>query len=324
MNITRKVIHKLAFFMLFISVALLSVHTNAASRYTETKYPIVLVSGIFGFDDGVFNKFDYFYKVAENLERSGAEVYTAGSVSGLNSSEVRGEQLAREIEDFLESTGHKKVNLIGHSHGGPTIRYVASVYPEMVASATSVSGVNWGTPVADFALNIAKFPIIGKPIIVLGASAIDAIFDVIFGLQFVSDKDALASFRSLSTKGALEFNAKYPEGMPSEYCGEGPELAENGVRYYSWSGNKKATFILDPLDAVLVITGSRPFFRREFRDNDGLVSSCSSHLGRVIKDDYRMNHYDTVNQFRGKHSLFETDPITVYRTHVNRLKKLGL
>jgi triacylglycerol lipase len=58
--------------------------------------------------------------------------------------------------------------------------------------------------------------------------------------------------------------------------------------------------------------------------NDGLVSSCSSHLGLVIRDDYRMNHLDEVNQIAGLVSPFETNPTAVFRQHANRLKNRGL
>ena len=58
--------------------------------------------------------------------------------------------------------------------------------------------------------------------------------------------------------------------------------------------------------------------------NDGLVGRCSSHLGKVIRDNYRMNHLDEVNQVFGLTSLFETDPVTVYRQQANRLKLAGL
>ena len=37
-----------------------------------------------------------------------------------------------------------------------------------------------------------------------------------------------------------------------------------------------------------------------------------------------MNHLDEVNQTLGLTSLFETDPVTVYRQHANRLKNDGL
>ncbi len=57
---------------------------------------------------------------------------------------------------------------------------------------------------------------------------------------------------------------------------------------------------------------------------DGLVGRCSSHLGMVIRDNYRMNHLDEVNQVFGLTSLFETDPVSIYRQHANRLKNAGL
>ncbi|HBC18826.1 MAG TPA: hypothetical protein DC022_08760, partial [Alcanivorax sp.] len=41
---------------------------------------------------------------------------------------------------YLDFASGIAVNLLGHSHGGPTVRYVASVYPDYVASATAVAG----------------------------------------------------------------------------------------------------------------------------------------------------------------------------------------
>ncbi|MFA9203320.1 MAG: triacylglycerol lipase, partial [Flavobacteriales bacterium] len=51
-----------------------------------------------------------------------------------------------------------------------------------------------------------------------------------------------------------------------------------------------------------------------------LVPVCSSHFGKVIRDNFRMNHLDEVNQVAGLVSLFETNPISVFRAHANRLK----
>ncbi|HLV17489.1 MAG TPA: lipase, partial [Pseudomonas sp.] len=45
---------------------------------------------------------------------------------------------------------------------------------------------------------------------------------------------------------------------------------------------------------------------------------------KVIRDNYRMNHMDQINQVFGLTSLFETDPLTVFRQHANRLKGDGL
>ena len=58
--------------------------------------------------------------------------------------------------------------------------------------------------------------------------------------------------------------------------------------------------------------------------NDGLVSSCSSRLGKVIRDDYAINHLDEVNQTVGLTNLFETSPVTLFRQQANRLKNAGL
>ncbi|HBL85644.1 MAG TPA: lipase, partial [Alcanivorax sp.] len=100
------------------------------------------------------------------------------------------------------------------------------------------------------------------------------------------------------------------------YCGEGQRQAGNGVSYFSWSGAKPLTNGFDPSDALLGAT-SIVFLGEK---NDGLVSSCSSHLGMVIRDDYRMNHLDEVNQVLGLHDIWSTDPVTLYRQQANRLK----
>ena len=44
----------------------------------------------------------------------------------------------------------------------------------------------------------------------------------------------------------------------------------------------------------------------------------------VIRDDYKMNHLDTVNHILGLVALNETNPKTVYLQQANRLKLAGL
>ncbi len=92
------------------------------------------------------------------------------------------------------------------------------------------------------------------------------------------------------------------------------------MRYYSWSGAQPYTNALDPLDPALAITS----LVYNGAKNDGLVGSCSSHLGTVIRDDYGMNHLDEVNQTAGIVNWFEVDPKSLYRNQANRLKNLGL
>lgn len=302
-----------------IQLALLSMlivsSFSYAKGYTETKYPIVMVHGIFGFDDVI--GIDYFYRIPNELTRGGAEVFTA-KVSAANSSELRGEQLLKQVEYVLALTGAEKVNLFGHSQGAQTVRYVASVKPELVASITSIGGVNWGSKVADIIRNKVPPGSITESFAAKLANALGTIIELFSGNSGLP-QDSLAGLEVLTTSGTLVFNAKYPEGLPNQYCGEGDMLAPNGVYYFSWSGARGLTNIFDPLDAPLAITSLA------FNEpNDGLVSSCSSHLGKVLKDNYKMNHIDEVNHTFGIHHLFETDPITVYRQQANRLKNMGL
>ena len=294
-----------------MALAVLSLPGLTTADYTETRYPIVLVHGLFGFDSAA--GVDYWYRIPEELRQGGAEVYVT-QVSAAEDTEVRGEQLARQVEDILATTGAGKVNLIGHSHGGPTARYVASVYPQMVASVSSVGGVNWGARMADVLQGVSdNVPFSGDLIGYLG-NALAGLIDLFSGGG--NQQDIMAALKALTTEETLAFNQLYPEGVPAEYCGEGQRQAGNGVSYFSWSGAKPLTNGFDPSDALLGAT-SIVFLGEK---NDGLVSSCSSHLGMVIRDDYRMNHLDEVNQVLGLHDIWSTDPVTLYRQQANRLK----
>lgn len=286
-----------------------------AAGYTETKYPIVLVHGLFGFDN--IGPVDYWYGIPSALRSDGARVYVT-QVAAANSTEVRGEQLLTQVKQILAVTGASKVNLIGHSHGGPTTRYVASVRPDLVASVTSVGGVNRGSAVADIILGIAPPGSVTNSVLVSVTNGLAKVISFLSGQPNLS-QDALAAANSLSTAGSLKFNSKHPEGVPTTACGEGAYQVNN-VAYYSWSGAKPYTNVLDVVDPALSLT-SLAFGGSK---NDGLVSSCSSHLGKVIRDDYAMNHLDEVNQTIGLVNIFETNPVTIYRQHANRLKNSGL
>ncbi|SHH66801.1 triacylglycerol lipase [Massilia sp. CF038] len=279
-----------------------------ALGYTQTKYPIVLVHGLFGFDK--IGPVEYFYGIPSALRSGGATVYTT-SVSAANSTEVRGEQLLTQVKQIVAATGKGKVNLIGHSHGGPTSRYVASVRPDLVASVSSVAGVNKGSRVADIALGLV--PGVTSTL----ANAVGSLITFLSGGSGLpqSGQNAL---KSLSTAGTAAFNAAHPQGLPTSACGEGAYVV-NGVHYFSWSGGKTWTNAFDALDPVFLLTGAA--FGEK---NDGLVASCKSHLGRTIRDDYGMNHADEVNQLIGIVNLFETSPVTVFRQQANRLQQLGL
>ena len=311
---------KLITSLIFTSLLLASFSSQAwwwdkPSTYTQTKYPIVLTHGLYGFDNLL--GMDYWHKVPETLSKDGATVFVT-TVSNSNSVEVRGEQLIPQIERILAITGAEKANLIGHSHGSPTIRYVASVRPDLVASVTSIGGVNKGTVVADKISQGAESSSASYLLIENLGNALAHLIDFLSGGGH--PQDIMASLASMTTEQAKVFNAQHPGGIPESACGEGAYSA-NGIRYYSWSGTKPSTNVLDPTDLMMISTS---FFFPWGEKNDGLVGACSSHLGMVIRDDFRMNHLDEVNMLLGLHDIWSTDPLTIFRNHANRLKKAGL
>lgn len=287
----------------------------AQSGYTQTRHPVVLVHGLLGFDS-LLGVYDYWYGIPSQLRAGGAKVYVA-SVAAANSSTTRGEQLIRDLDHLKALYGHSKFNLIGHSHGGPTIRYVASVRPDLVASITSVGSPHKGSKVAD-ALDATLPP--GSPLRPLVAGFVDALGSFLGFLSGNSDPQyALGALASLNSAGSAAFNARHPQGIPTSSCGEGAAVV-NGVRYYSIGGTSVLTNIFDASDALLGAGGL--FFG--FEANDGLVGRCSSHLGVVLRDDYAWNHLDEVNQVLALRGLFASDPVSVLRAQANRLKNAGL
>jgi triacylglycerol lipase len=276
------------------------------AQSTATKYPVVLVHGLFGFDSGLLTG-DYFYGIASDLRRNGARVLIA-EVPAVNSNEVRGEALLRQLRQWQATYGYTKFNIIGHSQGAPTARYISGVAPSLVASVTSVGGVNRGTPVADSALALGT-GVWGGPLAILITALAGN----------VSSANLNAALISLSTAGANAYVRKFPAAVPTTTCGSAPGTV-NGVRYYSASGTSVYTNALDVSD-VLIGGASVSFLGAA---SDGLVGRCASHLGTVLKDNYRWNHFDEVNQVGGLRGLLSEDPVAFYRTQVNRLKTAGL
>ncbi len=281
--------------------------------YTQTTYPIVLVHGLYGFKD-IFGM-DYFWLVPEALEIGGAEVYIA-TVSGLESSENRGEQLLVKVQEILAISGASKVNLIGHSHGGPTSRYVASVRPDLVASVSTAHGVNHrGSNSAELIAEAIRNG--GTGFVLQGMfNALGALIDYV--AQDFHPQSAVKSFHSMNFLGVDEFNADHPQALPAVFCDEGAYTV-NGVNYYSWGGIGIKTNKFDPLDWLIAASGDT----FEGEENDGMVSKCGQHLGQVIRDDYDHNHLDAMNWTVGFRREGSTNPLTIYRTQANRLKNAG-
>jgi len=282
--------------------------------YTKTKYPIVLAHGMAGFDS-LFGVYEYFYGIPSALRDQGASVYTT-HVSQFNSTQQRGEQLLAQVKTIVATTGKGKVNLIGHSHGGLDVRYVAAVRPDLVASVTSVATPHKGADLATYLRAHVSGGSFTESVLAYFVNSLGTVLGLLTG--HTNQQDAIAGLDSLTATGLASFNAVYPQGVPTTACGSGAATV-GAVRYYSWSGTGVLTNVLDVSDAPLGLTS---LFYSE--SNDGLVGRCSSHLGTVIRDNYFQNHLDEVNQVIGLVSIFESNPVTLFKDHANRLKNLGL
>ena len=284
-------------------------HAGTASK---TKYPLVLVHGFIGFDNIV--GIQYFYTIPGALRDDGATVYVA-SVNPSQTTEFRGEELIQQMKQWAAKDGVKKFNLIGHSHGGPTVRYAAGTVPTMVASVSTVAGTHFGSKVADDIL-AGTTPGGGFD---QTATAGLKLISWLTGNKTTSNTDLLTALNALSAPGAAAFNAKYPAGAPTTVCGQGPssaKVAGNSILFYSFSGTSLKTNTSDISDALLAYTGD--YFKGEA--NDGLVSRCSSHWGKVVKDNYPWNHLDEINQVLGGIGKGAPEPAAFYKQHANRLK----
>jgi triacylglycerol lipase len=279
-----------------------------------TRYPIVLAHGIMGF--AYVGQQSYWHGMPETLRAHGAQVFVT-QVSAFHSSELRGEQLLAQVRRIRQETGAEKVNLVGHSHGSQSVRYVAALHPEWVASVTAIAGPTTGSEVADWLADLDRqHPVVAGWILSMGNGVGQLINSVTKVDLPIDGRQAMSS---LTSEGAAAFNRRFPAAVPEQPCGEGAHEV-NGVRYYSWSSVGHFYHPLNLADYLMSLTGG--LFQRE-RDNDGLVGKCASHLGQVIRDDYPMNHFQIVNQFSGLVGP-GADPVGLMLAHAQRLKAAGL
>lgn len=286
--------------------------------YTETKDPIVLVHGIIGWDS-ILGVFDYWYGIEGALEDDGAEVYVA-NLPAMNDDTARGEALIRYLDDLRAIHGHSSFNIIAHSQGALTSKYVAGTRPDLVKSVTTLGGAHQGSYLADVVAGIE--PNLPDTLVALLAGVVDAMSAVIdLASGNAATEDSLAALEQLNSQGAASFAERFPNGRPTSSCGQGAEY-QGGVYWYSMGGVASRTNLLDPFD--LLVDATSLVFLFKGMNSDGIVQRCSTHWGKVIRDDYYLNHADLINHTLGLKSLFSPDVKEIYRQQANRLKNKGL
>lgn len=119
-------------------------------RICQTKYPIIMVHGVFFRD---FQLVNYWGRIPEELERNGANIFY-GSQESAQSVADCGRELSYKIDEVLKRTGAEKVNIIAHSKGGLDTRYAIDKYDmgEKIASLTTINTPHRGCEFADYLL----------------------------------------------------------------------------------------------------------------------------------------------------------------------------
>lgn len=305
-----------------LSIIGFSAHSSAWWGYTKTKYPIMLVHGVAGWDS-LGNIIDYFHAIPGALTKDGAKVCVA-SVSSFASSFDRAAQLAPQVRQCAEQFGTDKVNIMAHSQGSPTARILLNYGDTRgyIASITSINGVNKGSKVADFIREVLPEQSLVEVSVATIVNAVGDIIDAISSDGQDLSQSSLDALETLSTDGTTTVNNYTPWGVnTSSYCAQSSEdhnIGGHNIKLFSWTGDDPTTNILDISDPFIKLT-SKVFINEK---SDGLVGVCATYLGKVIADDYHMNHLDATNQVLGLHGW--TEPKTLYRKQANRLKGKGL
>ena len=126
---------------------------RAPERICATKYPLLMVHGVFFRD---FKYFNYWGRVPDELKKNGAVIYYGNhqSAAGVHDS---AKEIAARIRQIVEETGCEKVNVIAHSKGGLDTK-TAVVLEQMapyVASITTINTPHLGCEFADYLLKKA-------------------------------------------------------------------------------------------------------------------------------------------------------------------------
>lgn len=125
---------------------------RASQQVCKTRYPLLLVHGVFFRDSHFLN---YWGRIPAELEQNGATVYYGNHHSASAVADSAAE-LTQRIKDIVAQSGCEKVNIIAHSKGGLDCRYALSHRDAApyVASLTTINTPHRGCLFADYLLHV--------------------------------------------------------------------------------------------------------------------------------------------------------------------------
>ena len=267
-----------------------------AQQICATKYPILMVHGVFFRD---FRYFNYWGRIPGALETNGARVFY-GEHQSAASVETSGHEIAERILRITAETGCDKVNIIAHSKGGLDCRYALNLpgIAEHVATLTTVSTPHEGCEFADYLLT--KIPQAEQ-------NAVAKTYNAALLKLGDPNPDFLAAVHNLTASFCKDFNEKYPDVPGILYQSVGSKLNKAG------SGRFPLNFT---------------YHLAKYFDgaNDGLVSEKSFPWGKTfqmltVNGNRGISHGDMIDLNR--ENIPEFDVREFYVQLVAKLKQSG-
>lgn len=181
-------------------------NARAENEVCSTKYPIILVHGIFFRDWQLVN---YWGRIPATLIKNGAKVYYGKQQSSLAVADSAAE-LKKTILDVIKESGAEKVNIIAHSKGGLDSRYAISCLgmDKYVATLTTMNTPHEGCDMVDYLLE--KVPDGLK-------SFLENKYNTIFHKLGDTAPDFMAGVNDLSAINRKEQNKKMPDSPNVSY-----------------------------------------------------------------------------------------------------------
>ncbi len=181
-------------------------HNRREQQVCKTKYPLLMVHGVFFRD---YNFFNYWGRIPAALEKNGATVFYGEHHSAASVADC-GLELAERIRAIVAQTGCEKVNIIAHSKGGLDCRYAIAHtgVGKHVASLTTVNTPHRGCLFADYLLEQIPEGV---------QNTVAAAYNGAMQQFGDEDPDFLAAVRNLTSEYCIPYDANtpVPEGI---YC----------------------------------------------------------------------------------------------------------
>ncbi|MDE6845918.1 MAG: triacylglycerol lipase [Lachnospiraceae bacterium] len=269
---------------------------RAENQECHTRYPVLLVHGVFFRD---FRFFNYWGRIPAELKRNGATLFYGCQQSAASVAKC-GEELSGRIKQIIQETGCEKVNIIAHSKGGLDSRYAISACgaAPYVASLTTINTPHRGCIFADYLLDKIPDAVCDKVAVKYNAA-----------LTLLGDPnpDFMEAVQDLTASSCTRLNALLPDDPQVYYQSVGSKM--NGA----FSGRF-------PLNM------SYPMVKHFDGANDGLVSVDSMKWGSnfiylSVPDGRGISHGDMIDLNRENISGF--DMREFYVNLVHDLKERG-